>query len=142
MKKASNLNAGISEPGLVDAYMEKLKHPLTDVATNLRAIILRADTSIGEGIYWNAPTFFYLGKMKPFDPRTYKRYIVGFNFYKQDAIRLVFLRGVMADDRDGLLKGNYPDGRRIMTISSVENLKEYESGLVIILKSLIRKIND
>jgi len=31
MKKQNNLAAGISEPGIVDAYLEKLRHPLLDM---------------------------------------------------------------------------------------------------------------
>ena len=45
-------------------------------AAALREVILTTDASIGEEIFWNAPTFFYTGEMKPFDPKEYKRYII------------------------------------------------------------------
>src|SRR5690349_13053331 len=77
LKKENALYAGISETEKVDTFMDALKHPLHDVAEGLRKIILGTDKSIGEGIFWNAPTFYYTGELKPFDPKTYKRYLVG-----------------------------------------------------------------
>src|SRR5882672_4516535 len=101
-----------SQPELVDAFMNKLKHPLKDAAEALRQMILGADKTIGEEIFWNAPSFYYAGKMKPFKPKDYKRFIIGFNFFKKDCIRLVFLRGELVNDKSGLLEGDYADGRR------------------------------
>ena len=63
MKKETNLTKGITEPEIVDTYMNNLKHPLFDLAEYLRTFILSIDKSIGEGIYWNVPTFFFTGKM-------------------------------------------------------------------------------
>jgi len=102
-----------SESDKVDAYMNKLKHPLAGVAKALREIILKADPEIGEEIKWNAPAFFYSGELPPFNPKEYKRHIVIFNFYKQDCIRLVFPSGARVKDKSGLLVGDYPDGRRL-----------------------------
>jgi hypothetical protein len=92
-KKENNLTLGISETNVVDAYMQTLQHPLADVAAYIRQLILSFDKTIGEGIYWNVPTFYYTGTMPAFNPKEYKRYIVGFVFNKKDCIRLVFLRG-------------------------------------------------
>jgi hypothetical protein len=49
--------------------MQGLKHPLADVVEALRRIILSTDREIGEEVKWNAPTFFYAGEMKPFNPK-------------------------------------------------------------------------
>ena len=136
MKKETNLTLGISEPGKVTEYMGTLKHPLHDLAQYIRSSILKADKQIGEGIYWNAPAFFYTGKMRPFDPKEYKRYIVGFNFYKLDTLRLVFLRGADATDKTGLLEGDYKDGRRIMSFTSVDDFKSKEAAFKKIIKEL------
>ena len=57
-----------SEPQKVNAYMAKLKHPLTKVLADLRQIILSTNNEIGEEIKGNAPTFFHAGKMKPTEP--------------------------------------------------------------------------
>src|SRR5690349_9974914 len=102
-----------SEPEKVDAYMKHLKHPLAGVAKALREIILKSDPQIGEEIKWNAPAFFYMGELPPFDPKKYKRHIIVFNFQKQDCIRLVFPSGARVKDSSGLLEGDYQDGRRL-----------------------------
>lgn len=142
MKKENGLATGTSEPDQVDAFMETLSYPLTDLVHYLRKFILSIDSQIGEGIYWNAPTFFYTGKMKPFDPKKYRRYIVGLNFYRQDTLRLVFLRGADAADTSGLLEGDYKDGRRIASFKSLEEFKASEKNLSKIIKQLIKKIDD
>jgi hypothetical protein len=113
-----------SEPDKVDAYMRKLKHPLADVVETLRRIILSTDKEIGEEIKWNAPTFFYAGEMPPSDPKKYKRYLVVFNLYQKDCIRLVFPSGAKVKDTSGLLEGEYADGRRL---AMFYDLKDVES---------------
>ena len=134
------LYTGVSEPEAVDAYMKQLKHPLKPVAEHLRELILGADKSIGEGIYWNAPCFYFTGKMKPFAPKTYKRYIVGFNFFKQDTLRLIFLRGSDVDSGKGLLTGDYKDGRRLALFTSMADVKKHEREIKRIIKELVKKI--
>lgn len=138
MKKETNLTLGISEPEKVDEFIKDLKHPMLNVLKYLRQFILASDKSIGEGIYWNAPTFYYTGKMKPFNPKEYKRYIVGFNFYKQDTVRLIFLKGADAKDPKGLLEGDYKDGRRLMSFKSLEDVKSKEAELKKIIKQLVK----
>jgi uncharacterized protein YndB with AHSA1/START domain len=138
--KENALQAGISESGRVDAFMAGLEHPLHDVAQRLRKVILGTDKSIGEGIFWNAPTFYYTGKLEPFDPKTYKRYIVGFNFFRQDTIRLIFLRGAAVADKSGLLTGDYKDGRRLALFHSMDDLKKKEPDLKRIVKEIVKYI--
>lgn len=133
----NGLGAGVSEPEVVDAYLNKMKHPMKDVVIALRDFILSVHPAIGEGIYWNAPTFYFTGKMKPFDPKMYKRYIIGFNFYKPDVIRMIFLHGALAGDKSGLLEGDYEDGRRLVYITSKEDLKKKEAGLRKVIKELV-----
>lgn len=113
-----------SEPDKVDAYMQKLKHPLSEVVAALRKIILSTDAEIGEEIKWNAPTFFYAGEMAPSDPKKYKRYIIVFNLYQKDCIRLVFPSGARIKDTSGFLQGDYADGRRL---AFFRNMKEVKS---------------
>jgi hypothetical protein len=141
MKKEPGLTSGTSEPEMVDAYMKKLKYPLKDVVQYLREFILSCDPKVGESIAWNAPAFYYTGKMKPFNPKDYKRYIVGFNLFKQDALRLIFLRGADVDDPKGLLEGDYKDGRRLMTLKSMDEVKANEKELKKIVKQLITGMN-
>lgn len=130
-----------SQPTLVDDYMKKLKHPLKDVGESLREIILSADKTIGEEIFWNAPCFFYTGKMKPFKPKEYKRYIVGFNFFKKDCIRLIFLRGASVTDKSGLLEGDYEDGRRLAFFYNAYDVKKRKKDLQTIIKQFVKQID-
>ena len=131
-----------SDSAAVDAYMQALKHPLADLAAVLRQTILAADPSIGEEIKWNAPTFFFTGPMEPFSPKEYRRHLVVFNFYRKDCIRMVFWHGDRANDKSGFLEGEYPDGRRIALLSSVEELQARKKALVAALKSQLKHIGE
>ena len=123
-----------SEPDRVDEYLQKLKHPLVEVIEALRQIILSADREIGEEIKWNAPTFFYAGQMKPSDPKEYKRYIVVFNLYRKDCIRLVFPSGAKVKDKSGFLEGNYADGRRLAMFHDMNDVKSKKKALQGVIK--------
>lgn len=46
MKKENSLYTGISEPEVVEAYLQELKHPLVDLARYLRAFILNTDRAL------------------------------------------------------------------------------------------------
>lgn len=142
MKKETTLTLGISEPEKVEAYLDKLDYPLMDVVIYLRKIILAADKKIGEGIYWNAPTFYYTGEMKPFNPKDYKRYIVGFVFNQKDCLRLMFLKGAEVKDTSGLLSGDYKDGRRLASFKSLADAKKNEKNLQKIIKELIKIVKE
>jgi hypothetical protein len=124
-----------SEPEKVDAYMQGLTHPLAKVVEALRKIILSTDREIGEEIKWNAPTFFYSGETKTSNPREYKRYLVVFNLYRKDCIRLVFPSGARVSDKSGLLEGDYADGRRLALFHNTEEVIFKQSPL----QSVIRK---
>src|SRR5262245_43949690 len=111
-----------SDSEAVDMYMRKLKHPMKEVAALLRDAILSADKNIGEEIAWNAPTFYFNGKIKPFNPKEYKRFIVGFNFFKKDCLRLIFYRGALVADNDGILSGEFKDDRKLALFGSVDEV--------------------
>lgn len=141
MKTENTLITRPSEPEKVDEFMSKLKYPLFDVVEYLRKFILSIDKEIGEEIFYNAPAFFFTGKMKPFKPKEYKRYIVGFNLFKQDCLRLIFLRGASVADPTGILEGDYKDGRRLALFKSIDEVKSKEAGLKKIIKQLLKKID-
>ena len=134
MKAKKDDTIKLSEPDKVDAFMQTVKHPLVKVIEALRKIILSVDKEVGEEIKWNAPTFFYTGKMKPFNPKEYKRYIIVFNLYQQDCIRLVFPSGAKVNDTSGLLEGDYPDGRRMAMFHSLADVKTKEKQLKTVIK--------
>jgi len=141
-KKENNLALGISEPENVDAFMQTLDHPLKEIVIYLRQFIMSIDKNIGEGIYWNAPTFYFTGEMAPFDTKEYKRYIVGFVFNKKDCIRMVFLKGANAIDSTHLLEGDYADGRRLAVFNSIDDVKAKEKSLEEIIKQLLKAMHN
>lgn len=140
-KKETNLTMGISEPEKVDEFMQNLKHPMKDTVKYVRELILNIDKKIGEGIYWNAPTFFFTGEMKPFEPKEYKRYIVGFVFNRQDCIRMVFLQGASVIDKTQLLEGDYKDGRRLVVFTGLDDAKSKEKAFTDIVKQLVKQMS-
>lgn len=140
-KKETNLTLGISEPEKVNEYMQNLNHPMKDIVKYVREMILNIDNQIGEGIYWNAPTFFFTGKMKPFEPKEYKRYIVGFVLNRQDCIRMVFLQGATIIDKADLLEGEFKDNRKLVVFKSLEDTKSKEKAFKDIVKQLVKKMN-
>src|SRR5262249_28168283 len=123
------LETKASAPEKVDEFVASLKHPLTPAVKNLRRIILSVDGEIGEEIKWNAPTFFYAGPMKPTNPKEYRRYIVVFNLFRKDCIRLVFPSGAKVKDSSGLLEGNYADGRRLAMFFNTRDVRSKEKAL-------------
>jgi hypothetical protein len=130
----------LSNPSAVDSYMKSLKHPLSNLAEALRQAIVAADPAIGEEIKWNAPAFFYTGPMNPFNPKEYRRHLVVFNFFRKDCIRLVFWHGDQADDKSGLLEGDYADGRRLAHFSNLKELASRKKALTHALKSQLKHV--
>jgi len=129
MPKKPSLPTRDSQPEDVDAYIRAMTHPLKNVVEELRAIILNADSSIGEEVKWNAPSFFYTGPMAPFDPKKYKRHLIIFNLFKKDCVRLVFPTGASIADTTGLLQGDYADGRRLALFSSMDEVSSKRLAL-------------
>jgi hypothetical protein len=129
-----------SLPDEVDAYIAALKHPLVKVVRLTRETVLSASPSIGEEIKWNAPSFFFKGKMAPSDPKLYLRYLVNFNLFRKDCLRLIFLRAGEIPDPAGLLQGDYKDGRRLVLFSSMDEVKANAAALKRILRAQLEQI--
>jgi hypothetical protein len=141
LKTEPSITTGISEPGKVDEFMQNLVYPLKDVLQYFRKFILGVHPEIGEGIFYNAPVFYYTGKMKPFNPKDYKRYIAGSNLFKKDTLRIIFLRGASVKDTTNILEGDYKDGRRLLSFKSIEDVKSKEKALKSIIKELVKNID-
>src|SRR5215813_11068402 len=135
---ASKKTTKPSESDKVDEYMKRLKHPLSEVAEALRRIILKTDPKIGEEVKWNAPSFFYTGEMEPFNPKEYRRYLVVFNLFKKDCIRLVFWGGAKVKDTSGFLEGDYADGRRLAMFYGMNDVKSEQAKLQKIVKQQLK----
>ncbi len=125
----------------VTEHIKKLDIALSKIIETIRQTILSTDKEIGERIKWNNPSFFYTGKMKPFNPKEYKREIAVFNLFK-GRIMLVFPTGAKVNDTSGLLEGEYKDGRRTIIFKDMEDVKTKEKALKNIIKewlSLVEK---
>lgn len=126
---------------LVTAYIQNLEPSFGEIVETIRQIILSTDKEIGEEIKWNAPTFYYTGEMKPFNPKEYKRYIIVTNFHK-GRILLVFPSGAKVNDTTGFLEGDYKDGRRLVYFKDLADVKAKEEAFRNVIKtwlSLIEK---
>ncbi|WP_341904993.1 DUF1801 domain-containing protein [Fluviicola taffensis] len=111
----------------VDEYISNLDSTEQEFVDYLRNSVLAIDPEIHEQIKWNSASFFYVGEMKDFDAKEYKRDLLVLNLHRGKFL-LVFPTG--AKISDSLLKGkNYPDGRKIITIENLEDLQKIESSL-------------
>jgi hypothetical protein len=115
-------------PATVSDYVQGLTPELAAPVNALRETILGADGRIGEQIKWNSPSFYYTGPLPAFDPKEYRRDIVVLNLHRGYPL-LVFPSGAKVDDPTGLLEGNYPDGRRLVTIRDVTAAHAAADGL-------------
>jgi hypothetical protein len=129
-----------SDPASVTAYIQKLDPTVGKIVEIIRQIILSRDKEIGERIKWNNPSFFYIGEMKPFDPKEYKREIAFFNLHK-DKIMLVFPSGAKVNDTSGLLEGDYKDGRRIIIFKDFAEVHSKEKALKKVIKQWIKLVD-
>ena len=124
----------------VTKYIQESKHPLADVMQVLREIILSTDAEIGEHIKWNSPAFYYNGQIADFDAKEYKRDIIVYNIRKNDYILLIFPTGNVIDNTTGILEGNYTDGRRMVTINSMDDLNTKKESLKAVIKNWLSKV--
>lgn len=106
----------------VNHFMEQLEHPLKAEVQAVREIILGVDKNITEEIKWKAPSF------------SYKGYLVTFNLWARERVHLVFHNGVILNDGNNLLEGDYPD-RRMMYFSDMEDIKSKRA----VLEGLVRQ---
>ncbi len=111
----------------VTEYIQKLDDPIREIVEAIRQIVLTTHAEIGEEIKWNAPSFLYTGEMESSKPKEYKRYIIVMNLHKR--ILLVFPSGAKVSDTTGLLTGDYADGRRLVYITDMDDLKVKEAGI-------------
>jgi hypothetical protein len=110
-----------------------------DIVQKLRDIFLDANPEIAEHIKWNSPSFYYSGEMKAFDPKEYKRDLAVINLHR-GKILIVFPTGNTIDATIGLDGKDYPDGRKIVEITSVEDVNKKEALLLKAINNWIDQI--
>lgn len=123
----------------VTAYIQKLDKKLAGAVEYARQLILSTDREIGEQIKWNSPSFYYTGEMKPFDPKEYKRDLIVMNLRKGQ-ILMVLPTGAKIKDTTGLLEGKYTDGRRLITLTDLDDIKSKERKLKTVIRDWLKLI--
>ena len=130
----------LSDQEQVTEHIRKLDSEFGKVIEAIRKIILSTDKLIGERIKWNNPSFYYTGEMKPFDPQEYKREIVVFSLYK-GRIMLVFPSAAKLKDTTGLLEGDYKDGRRLVILKDMNDVKAKDKALQKVIKEWLKLVD-
>ena len=128
----------LSDIEMVSAHIEKLDEPVREIVEALRQIILSTATEIAEEVKWNAPSFYYTGQIKSFDPKEYRRHIIVMNLHKR--LLLVFPSGAKIDNTLGLLTGDYKDGRRLVEVKTIEDVKEITPALQTAIRDWLSKV--
>ena len=131
----------LSDQGQVTNHIQKLEPGISKIVESIRQIILSTDQEFGEPIKWNNPGFYYTGKMKPFDPKEYKREIAVLNLYK-GWIMIVFSGGAKAKYTSELLEGDYKDGRSIAVFKDLKDLMEKETVLKQVVKKWLKLVDE
>ena len=132
-----------TDPNNTDAlsnYLDNLEHPLKNVLLELQLQILSNFPEISAQLKWNSLSLYYNGEMKPFNPKEYKRDLVVFNLNKREYILLVFPTGSKIKDNNQVLEGDYPDGRRMLKINSIEDLNNKMTDLQLLIQFWIAQI--
>lgn len=111
----------------VEKYLATLEAGDLEFIRYIRSFVPRIDPEIREQVKWNSLAFFYSGEMKTFDAKEYKRDLLVVNLHRGKFL-LVFPTGAKIED--SILKGkNYPDGRKILAMDSLDDLKKIEAEL-------------
>lgn len=133
-----------TDPNNTDAlanYLDNLEHPLKNVLLELQLQILSKFPEISAQLKWNSLSLYFNGEMKPFNPKEYKRDLVVFNLNKREYILLVFPTGSKIKDNNQVLEGDYPDGRRMLKINSIEDLNNKMTDLQLLIQFWIAQID-
>lgn len=109
----------------VDKFLEKKKHPLTPEIQKVREIILATDSKIEEAIKWSSPTFMYKGN------------IASFFMNAKKFVSLMFHKGAMIEDKNGILEGEGKESR-VVRFKDMEDIHKKKNALQAIIKEWIR----
>lgn len=129
----------INDSKSVEEHIQYLEEELGQLVQKIRVTILRCSREIGEQIKWNSPSFFYLGEMKVFDAKEYKRDLIVMNIRK-GRVMLIFPTGVQIKVNTNILEGNYNDGRRMVKITDLYDLKNKGAALEAAIKEWIAMV--
>ena len=110
-------------------YLRLLEPSLAEKVEVIKKIVLGSHPDLSVQIKWNSPCFYFTGVMKPFDPKEHKRDLIVIHLNKGYPM-LIFPSGAKVDDGSGFLEGNFPDGRRLLNLKTIDDIKAKESELI------------
>lgn len=129
----------MSDSQHVTDHINALEPQFKEAIVFLRELFLSSGAEIAEHIKWNSPAFYYSGDMKTFNAKEYKRDLVVINLHR-GKILLVFPTGNAIDPGIKLKGKNYPDGRKIVEIESLEDANSKAAALRLAVADWISKI--
>ena len=109
----------------VDAFMNKLNHPLQEEIEAVRLIIKKANKKIAERVKWNAPGFFYIDDLATIHVKA------------QQHVLLIFHHPAIVKIKSALLEGDYKD-RRMMYFTGLKEVNARKKELIKIVNGLIK----
>ena len=109
----------------VDAFMNKLNHPLQEEIEAVRLIIKKANKKIAERVKWNAPSFFYTDDLATIHVKA------------QQHVLLIFHHPAIVKIKSALLEGDYKD-RRMMYFTGMKEVNARKKELIKIVNGLIK----
>lgn len=135
MAKKPALNDGGQKDPAVAAFLDALDHPLKKEVVAARRIILGVDSTIHEGVKWNAPSF-----------RTVD-YFATMHLRSTDQLQMVFHRGAKAKatkamdipDPHGMLKWLAVD-RCLVTLGAGKAFTQRRAALADIVRAWIDQL--
>lgn len=130
----------LSDSEKVAQHIQLLPLSIQPTVEYLRSMILSIDPAIAEHIKWNSPAFYYSGEMKSFDAKEYKRDILVIHI-RNEKILCVLPTGMSIQKHTEVLEGNYTDGRRMISIKNLDDLRSKETEIVNALKEWISLID-
>jgi len=110
-------------------YLETLEHPLRAAIDEVRAAISGADPEIVEIVKWNAPTFTWRGE-----------YLATIHVKETRRVMVIFHNALTPMVSNDLLEGTYPDGRRMVYLENLTDVRERSADLRDVVNQLTKLI--
>lgn len=111
-------------------YLADLEHPLLDAVHIVRAALASGDPRLVEQVKWNAPSFSLAGTD-----------IVTLMLRRRDEVLVIFHHPETPLLASPILEGDYPDGRRIVTLRSAAEASAVAAELTSIVRQLVERID-
>lgn len=133
---AAAKKGGAKPPETVEAFLRALDHPLAAGIRALRKRILALDPRIGEGIKWNAPSFFLEDHFATFKLRPETKIFLVLHTGAKPKARS---RPFEVPDPAGLLTWPAKD-RALLTLASSAEVKKHGAAIDGIVRSWISQL--